>query len=409
MHPGFPEQLDALVRYAYTRSNYYRRTLALADGRCPQIREPSDWSALPTVNKAQLRDLLQFVVPDFDFSRCFSVATSGTSGERAPMVLDSDRRDSDQRAFVRHMQAYGLDDSSQCHIVLVTIAPNAEPIEDGGLPPELGKLTVVHPFSTGWSGFDQAWETLERLAPDVLFGNPSCLRRMIEAQDGARGRVRPRFIVTLGEVLGVRTRLVVSEFFDRPVYDVYGSVELGNHLWEDPQTGLYTVDADAWFAEVLDADGHACVPGEAGELVVTCLSNRVVPMIRYRTGDLAQLADVPQTPGLPIIERIDGRRLSFVTTPRGSLISPRSIHDVIDRPDVADFRVEQPDEHEVRVFVVPGETFGSRSKDALTTACRSLFGGAMTVSIEERDGPLFPPGLAGKRQHVWSALEDARR
>jgi len=409
MHPGFPEQLQALVQYAYARSNYYRRTLARPDGRCSQVRNASDWAELPTVDKAQLRDLLQFVVPDFDLSQCFSVATSGTSGERAQMVLDSNRRDSDQRAFMRHMEAYGLDDFSHRHIVLLTIAPGDEPIEDGGLPPELGKLTVVHPFSTGWEGFGAAWDALEELAPDVLFGNPTCLRRMIETGSAARGRVRPRFVVTLGEVLGVRTRQVVSEFFDCPVYDVYGSVELGNHLWEDPQTGYYTPDADAWFAEVLDADGRACNPGEAGELVVTCLANRVVPMIRYRTGDLAQLADVPQTFGRPVIERIDGRRLSFVTTPRGALVSPRSIHDVVDRPDIADFRVEQRETHEVRVFIVPGDAFGTHTRDALTAGCRSLFGDVMRVSIEERDGPLFVPGLAGKRQHVWSALEDARR
>jgi len=38
---------------------------------------------------------------------------------------------------------------------------------------------------------------------------------------------------------------------------------------------------------ILDPDGNACRPGDRGEVVATSLDNRVMPFIRYRTGDLA--------------------------------------------------------------------------------------------------------------------------
>ncbi len=70
--------------------------------------------------------------------------------------------------------------------------------------------------------------------------------------------------------------------------DAYGTSELGivagermekDGLWEIPEMAVL---------EVLDPETLKPVPqGEKGELVVTALSRTLMPMVRFRTGDLA--------------------------------------------------------------------------------------------------------------------------
>ena len=61
--------------------------------------------------------------------------------------------------------------------------------------------------------------------------------------------------------------------------------------------------------EIVDRDGKALPPGEAGEIVVTHLATRDFPFIRYRTGDVAVLDErrCPCGRGLPLLKDIQGR------------------------------------------------------------------------------------------------------
>lgn len=70
--------------------------------------------------------------------------------------------------------------------------------------------------------------------------------------------------------------------------DAYGTSELGIVAGEGPsKDGLWEIPEMA-VLEVLDPETLKPVPdGEKGELVVTALSRTLMPMVRFRTGDLA--------------------------------------------------------------------------------------------------------------------------
>jgi phenylacetate-coenzyme A ligase PaaK-like adenylate-forming protein len=62
--------------------------------------------------------------------------------------------------------------------------------------------------------------------------------------------------------------------------------------------------------EVLDEEGRPCAPGETGRVVATSLNNFAMPLIRYETGDTAEVgAPCPCGRGLPVLTRIMGRDL----------------------------------------------------------------------------------------------------
>ena len=119
---------------------------------------------------------------------------------------------------------------------------------------------------------------------DVLVTNPSFALKV--------GQAGGRFPLLLagGEpftsVPGFRER--VEAALGGVALDAYGTSELGivageglekEGLWEIPEMAVL---------EVLDPETLRPVPdGEKGELVVTALSRTLMPMVRFRTGDLA--------------------------------------------------------------------------------------------------------------------------
>ncbi|GAA0378681.1 phenylacetate--CoA ligase family protein [Bacillus horti] len=72
---------------------------------------------------------------------------------------------------------------------------------------------------------------------------------------------------------------------------VYQSMDVGTigYQCECSEAGEYHIHEDLLFAEFLDDDGSLIGVGEQGELVVTNLNRRLMPVIRYKTNDRVQL------------------------------------------------------------------------------------------------------------------------
>jgi phenylacetate-CoA ligase len=86
----------------------------------------------------------------------------------------------------------------------------------------------------------------------------------------------------------------VSSSPEVKVYDVYGMTELGFLAFEcSHQNGLHGFE-DAYIYEVIDPETEELLPpGGEGELVVTHLEARGMPLVRYRTGDITGIDDGP--------------------------------------------------------------------------------------------------------------------
>jgi phenylacetate-CoA ligase len=72
-------------------------------------------------------------------------------------------------------------------------------------------------------------------------------------------------------------------------------------------------------------DGKSVSPGEIGEIVVTSLYNKAMPLIRYRSSDAGRPSPDGQCScgcRLPSMRVIDGKVLDFLVLPGGKLVSP---------------------------------------------------------------------------------------
>src|SRR5260370_23422080 len=108
------------------------------------------------------------------------------------------------------------------------------------------------------------------------------------------------------------------------------------------------VNADSVYVETMCADETGALtrparPGESGSVIVTDLTNRAMPIIRYQVGDVAAMTDRVCScgRGLPLLERLEGREADYVLTPAGELISGVSLTEdfALHVPRVAHFHV----------------------------------------------------------------------
>jgi phenylacetate-CoA ligase len=215
----------------------------------------------------------------------------------------------------------------------------------------------------------------------------------------------PKALVSSGEKLYPHQREMIEEVFSAPVYDRYGSREFADVACEcSKREGLHIMN-DLYVVEVIHESGRPAEDGEAGELVVTDLSNHYMPFIRYRTGDLA----VPSGRscscgrGMPMLERIDGRTFDVIKTPSGKSVGgffwthlSRSV------PGIRSFQVEQNEIGKVIFRIVPDPDWKQEHTKVLKEKIRENCGEGFAADFQIVDRiPLTP---SGKSKFIISNL-----
>ena len=124
---------------------------------------------------------------------------------------------------------------------------------------------------------------------------PEYLTRLAQTCRDEFGRdfreLNTKFILTfLGPDTDGTLRRDLEELLGCPVYDNYGTNELGEAAFECPQkAGLHFME-DCMYFEVLDTEtGEPVAPGDSGNLVVTVFHRRVPPIIRFNLRDLGRI------------------------------------------------------------------------------------------------------------------------
>jgi phenylacetate-CoA ligase len=172
--------------------------------------------------------------------------------------------------------------------------------------------------------------------------------------------------------------------------DIYGLSEIigpGVAAESLDSDGMLNVAEDHFFVEAIDADGRSVPDGTLGELVFTTLTKTGMPLLRYRTGDVATLAGpVPRAPRtLRRMSKLLGRTDDMLVV-RGVNVFPTEIEAVL----LADARVSphylvvedrrDSARPELLVAVEPTSTQGDLAAD-LVGALRERLGITCVVRV----------------------------
>lgn len=102
-----------------------------------------------------------------------------------------------------------------------------------------------------------------------------------------------RIVETTGEPLPTAVRKKIEQGYGGEVYDAYGLTEAVVGVECHEHSGFHYFE-DSTIVEVVNPDtGEVLGEGEEGEIVVTSLLQHLMPIIRFRTGDLGYLSRDP--------------------------------------------------------------------------------------------------------------------
>ncbi|MGD9675809.1 MAG: hypothetical protein AB7V19_03895, partial [Candidatus Bipolaricaulia bacterium] len=243
-------------------------------------------------------------------------------------------------------------------------------------------------------------EALLRYRPTILEGYPTCLELLAESfSEGGAPAIRPRLTVCRGETLRPTARELLERTFQSPVANLYNCEEVGNVAWECPDhRGRFHLNSDTCVCEVLADE----VSPARGNVVVTNLYNRTMPLIRYRLDDMATRISAEGSPcscgAGPWLEGLAARDDDFVVLPDGRRVSPRVPGNVVYNAlrsstdphlmnqEVRRYQIIQDEAYalHVRLQGPPDLGLWSRIASAMKEACPAL-----PCTVEEMDAPVL--------------------
>ena len=413
-------RLKAVVERAYEHVPLFRERMNERDLTPARIESLSDVSRLPFTVKTDLRDTYPFGLFASPMSEIVRLhASSGTTGK--PIVVAYTQEDIQvwSSVMLRTFAAAGIHRGD--------IVQNAYGygLFTGGLGAHYGLEAIgatVVPASGG--NTDRQVMLLRDFGVTAICSTPSYFLHLIErAHDlGVDLRDLPLRAGIFGaEPWSTAMRDRIEKDSGIKAYDIYGLSEIiGPGVGSEcsAQNGLHLFE-DHFYPEIIDpATGEALADGEEGELVLTTLSKRAMPMIRYRTRDITRIITEPCSCGRTIrrIQRI-GRRSDDMFIIRGVNVFPSQIESALLAVEGAlpHYRIvlrreRGLDQIHVEIEVGP-EIFSDKVSameemhDRLAHSIERITGLRVAVHLVE---PHSLPRSEGKAKRVWDERNDGQ-
>ena len=286
------ERLVEQVRFVWDNVPYYRHKMEEKGVRPEDIKGIEDIVKLPFLKKDDLRDSYPDGlrgVPAKDVVRIHS--TSGTTGKRVVAYYTREDLELWDTCVARALVAADVTDED---VVQVCYGYG---LFTGGLglhggAEKLGCMTL--PMSSGST--DRQLQFMEDLKSTVLCCTPSYAAYLAESiqERGLRDRIHLRRGIFGAEAWSEDMRASIEASLGIKAMDIYGLTELSGPgvAYEcSAQNGMH-INEDFFFAEVIDPDTCESLPmGSKGELVITALTKKGFPLLRYRTRDICILSE----------------------------------------------------------------------------------------------------------------------
>lgn len=334
------------LSYLDERSPFYKKMFQREGIDIRKIRTMEDLQNIPFTQKSDLQQYNEefLCVPKdqlIDY-----VTTSGTLSDPATYALTD--RDLDRLAYNEKV-SFECAGTKPGDIVQLMTTMDKRFV--AGLAYFLGIRSLGAGIIRVGNGIPELqWDTILRMKPNTIICVPSFILRLIEYAEEHGIDYRNSSVkkaVCIGEnlrnqdfslnILGKHIR----EKWDIQLISTYASTELGATFCECPYGKGGHHIPELVICELVDEKDRVVPMGEPGELVITNLKLEGMPLLRFRTGDLARFHYEPCECGRKTmrISPLLGRKNQMIKF-KGTTLYPPSLFDVLeDIPYISCYQV----------------------------------------------------------------------
>ncbi len=412
------ERLVKTVKYVYENQKPYREKMDAIKLKPSDIKTINDISKLPFTTKADLRAAYPFgmmAAPRRDLVRLH--ASSATTGKLT--VAGYTQKDIDVWAecAARSLVMAGADEESIVHVSY------GYGLFTGGLGMHYAgeKLgAVVVPASAG--NTQKQIQLLTDFGADIICCTPSYIIYLTEEIE--KMGLKPGVDIKLkggcfgAEAWSEEMRADIERRLGIRACDIYGLSEIaGPGVATDCEykTGMHFQD-DHYFPEIVYVDTFEPLGyKQSGELVITTLDKEGMPLLRYRTRDIASLNNDPCPCGRTTVKlnKITGRSDDMLII-RGVNVFPSQIESVLlgnkniePHYHINVDRVNNLDTMEIVVELSPGISIDNvEGVEAIRKKLGADMASALSVSAKIT---LVSPGTVARSEGKSKRITDFRK
>ncbi len=370
-----------------------RQTLQLAQrteyGR--SVRGGDTLASWPLLDKESLRHGLQSFTTGYSWFSA-PATTGGTSGVPLKVLRSLEAIVFEQATIDRVIQSVGIDASTAKTAVLrgdnprdIEISPNPEcEVINAGRIMTMSANAVTH------TSVEHIANSLEKFAPQLLCAYPSALETLCRYLRDSGRRLSIPAVVTSSEVIRPDAWRLVEQMLGCRLADYYGQAErIAFASATAPRE--YRFHHTYSRVEFLPYDGQPVARDSRFrlyEIVGTSFWNALLPIVRYRTGDLLRLPaqwgelELEELAlGLRTFDGVLGRQQELIVCPNAVRITgigciPNDVANVLR------FQVVQENFDEARILVLAGEHFSAADAEALLANARTRIPAEVNVTVE---------------------------
>jgi phenylacetate-CoA ligase len=288
----------------------------------------------------------------------FALTSGGSSGRRGVFVFDRGTAAtfvaSLTRSLVARLQAQGGPPPGGLHVAMVG-APSAvhatgavESLSAGDdMPFHFHAVPATLPLP-------QIVGRLNDIDAPALAGYPTMLARLAAERLAGRLRIQPALVTSTSETLHAGLRAAIRAGFGAPIVNAFGSTE-GLVGSSQPDEEVLVFNSDVCIVELVDERNQPVAPGSpSAKVLVTNLSNRLQPLIRYEmTDSFIRQPDAADHGHLRAV--VEGRS-DDVLRYDGIEVHPIVVRSVLVKsPEILDYQVRQT-RRGIDVAAVPATT-----------------------------------------------------
>ena len=372
------KKLRAIVKHAYENVEFYHKKFDSLGLKPGDVKSVEDLKKLPIISKQEMRDNYPegIVAKGVDVKKCKTYRTSGSTGIPLTVLLDERAEDYRAALFGRPFFECGLSFSDR----MVEIVDERHVKRDKKWYQHLGCLRRF--YVSAAQRADEQLHLIAAYKPDAIFGYSSWLYLLAKSMSKAGSeQLSPRLVFSTAEILTQEQRRCVESGFKVDVLDFYGCVEVERVAWECRERVGYHMDVDSVVTEFVK-DNEEVSQGERGNLILTCLYNYAMPLIRYNIEDIAVPSNEKCTcgRGLPLMKNIEGRADDMVTAPSGKIFVPENFAQMMRIvPGIGQYKVIQQKKDEIIVQIVKGTGFSQNTVKMVRQEIKRILGSDVHV------------------------------
>ena len=384
------ERLRDICLLAYRGSAFYRREFDAVGFHPEALKAPEDLRVLPFICKDVLRaNMAEMCVAPTNSPGVDYVSTGGSSGKPMQFYIGANRSQIEYAHLVTSWERIGFDLRIPQAVFRGTVVPE----DRNGFRHQYDPLLRRHYYSNFHMTEANMARYLDHVAtigPCFLHAYPSAAATLASFIKHAHRKAPTNIkgIIAESENVYPDERELAEMVFGVRYYSCYGHSEKLVLGVECEHSSDYHIWPTYGFCELVRPDGSpVTTPGVRGEIVGTGFINRIVPFIRYRTGDYAEYGgeSCPKCGRAQMILRnVEGRG------PQGSLVGADGQHisntainvhdDTFD--GVIEYQFAQSKPGVAELHVVPCRALTEVDKQRIITNMTRRLQGQVTLTLK---------------------------